>query len=82
MTKTEIGYLKKLGYVDTKEHGAVLFHPGISNALRIGVYITEDELDDALDKFDGHLLINIRIISRNEYMRGNYVIGMNKLITK
>ena len=48
----------------------------------IGVYITEDELDDALDKFDGHLLINIRIISRNEYMRGNYVIGMNKLITK
>lgn len=48
----------------------------------IGVYITEDELDDALDKFDGHLLINIRIISYNEYMRGNYVIGMNKLITK
>ena len=52
MTKTEIGYLKKLGYVDTKEHGAVLFHPGISNALREDIFAwSNDDFPYVLEEF-------------------------------
>jgi|TARA_R110000782_G_scaffold57461_2_gene120170 hypothetical protein len=69
MTKTEIGYLKKLGYVDTKEHGAVLFHPGISNALREDIFAwSNDDFPYVLEEFYNY----------SKTMQ-NFVIAVNKV---